>query len=106
MTGTIETHDPLRECAAQFNSNSCRRIESSILLQYYELHSSSNSILSECDMLDYSCKMDTESCSFEDDSDESLLLILDSHFQILQVIYLIPRRKVSNITNRGAESRD
>ena len=85
MTGTITTHDPLRECSSEFNYASEVRVKCAELLDYYQLESSSNSLLTECNMEDYSCLLNIGGCSFDGDPDESILLILDSHFQILQV---------------------
>ena len=85
MSGCIETHDPLQECSEEFNPNSGNLANGEKVLEFYQLLSQSNRIIRTCDLEDLSCDIATE--KYENSSSTVLanLLLLDCHFQLIQV---------------------
>ena len=91
MSGSIETHDPLQECSLEFNPDSGNLADAAKVLAFYQLVSPSNSVVRKVDLEGISCDIAVEKLENNANNAESNLLLLDSHFQLLQVggYYLI-----------------
>ena len=85
MSGSIETHDPLQECSLEFNPDSGSLADAAKVLAFYQLVSPSNNIVRKVDLDGISCDIAVEKLENNASNVESNLLLLDSHFQLLQV---------------------
>jgi hypothetical protein len=101
MSGIIETHDPLQECSEEFNEDSRNLGDGEKVLEFYQLLSQSNRIIKTCDLEDLSCEIATEKYANSASTANGNLILLDCHFQLIQVcayyfsyhfhhIYLLP----------------
>ena len=87
MSGSIETHDPLQECGQEFDPESGSLADGRKVLEFYQLLSQSNGVIKRCDLEDLTCEVATEKCDNGSSSVDGNLMLLDSHFQLIQVQY-------------------
>ena len=81
MSGSIETHDPLQECNLEFNPDSENLADPAKVFAFYQLVSPANGVVRKVDLDGLSCDVAVEKL----ENVEGNLLLLDSHFQLLQV---------------------
>ena len=75
-TGKIEAYDMPLECVEEFSNSSPTIQDHNKLLAFHAMTSPSNSLINKLDTEDYSCSLGEP---------ESILHLIDAHFQLLQL---------------------
>ena len=75
-TGKIEAYDMPLECGEEFSNSSPTIQDHNKLLAFHAMASPSNSLINKLDTEDYSCSLGEP---------ESILHLIDAHFQLLQL---------------------